>query len=200
MSARGLDPATGAAMLKALASGGNVPADEGLDVAGLSLSALADHIEQTHHAYVRAELPRLVEMAARVTRKHAWRDRRLPEVLATVEALAAELFSHLEKEERILFPLVRQIDAGAAADAHGGSIANPIRQMESEHDHAGRALASLRALTDDFRPDEAACNTQRALLAGLEAFEADLHRHVHKENNILFPRAMARASASAANA
>lgn len=190
LKARGLDPATGAAMLDTMAAGLDARADDGLDVSGLSLSALADHIERTHHAYVRSELPRLSEMAGRVARKHAWRDARLSEVFATVEALAAEMSSHIEKEERILFPLIRQIEAGAADDFHCGSVANPIRQMEHEHDDAGRALATLRTLTDGFRPAADACNTHRALLDGLEAFESDLHRHVHKENNILFPRAI----------
>ena len=93
----------------------------------------------------------------------------------------------------ILFPLVRQIEAGASDGFHCGSIANPIRVMEAEHESAGRATARLREHTDGFTPDAEACNTHRALLAGLAEFEADLHRHVHKENNVLFPRAIERA-------
>lgn len=187
--ARGLDPVTVLAMLDAAVLDAGAPE---VDVSGLTLTQLADHIEQTHHEYVKAELPRLVEMADRVARKHAWRDDRLKEMAETVTILANEMFSHMAKEERILFPLVRQLEAGAADGAfHGGSIANPIRQMEDEHDFAGRAVARLRELTDGFRPDENACNTHRALLGGLEEFEADLHRHVHKENNVLFPRALA---------
>lgn len=164
------------------------------DPAGMTLTQLADHIEQTHHVYVKAELPRLAEMAERVARKHGWRDARLAEVLQTVMGLAEEMFSHMQKEEMILFPLVRQIEAGSGDGFHCGSIANPIRVMEAEHESAGRATARLRELTDGFTPDAEACNTHRALLAGLADFEADLHRHVHKENNILFPRAIERAS------
>lgn len=191
--ARGLDPATVLALLDAATSALGAGAAE-VDAAAMTLTALADHIEQTHHTYVKAELPRLVEMSDRVARKHAWRDERLKEIAETVTVLADEMFSHMAKEERILFPFVRQIEAGAADNFHCGSIANPIRQMEEEHEFAGRAVARLRELTNGFQPDENSCNTHRALLGGLEEFEGDLHRHVHKENNILFPRALALAN------
>ncbi|MBA4136953.1 MAG: iron-sulfur cluster repair di-iron protein [Opitutus sp.] len=188
--ARGLDPATVLAMLEAATSALAAGTAE-VDAAAMTLTQLADHIEQSHHDYVKAELPRLVEMADRVARKHAWRDERLKEIAETVTLLANEMFSHMAKEETILFPFVRQLEAGAPDAFHCGSIANPIRQMEDEHEFAGRAVARLRELTGGFRPDADACNTHRALLGGLEEFEGDLHRHVHKENNILFPRALA---------
>jgi regulator of cell morphogenesis and NO signaling len=185
---RGLAPATVAAMLGAAARLlAAAPAE--VDAAAMSLTALADHIEQTHHAYLKDELPRLVEMAERVARKHGERDPRLREVAAVVLSLAQEMFSHMQKEEHILFPLVRRIEAGPAG-GFTASIADPIRQMEAEHDAAGRAVARLRELTGGFLPDSDACNTHRALLAGLEQLEADLHRHVHKENNVMFPRAL----------
>jgi regulator of cell morphogenesis and NO signaling len=167
-----------------------------IDAAALSQAELIDHIEQKHHAYVRGELPRLVEMADRLATKHGRRDPRLPEIADTVRALADEMASHMQKEEQILFPLVRRIEQGARDSFHCGSIANPIRMMEAEHESAGQALARLRELTDNFTPGAEACNTHRALLAGLAEFEQDLHRHVHKENNVLFPRALARAAAN----
>jgi regulator of cell morphogenesis and NO signaling len=191
-TSRGLSVQTVIAMLGAatatLTAG---PAE--VDAAAMSLTELADHIERTHHHYLKEELPRLVEMADRVSRKHGWRDSRLGEIAATVQGLVHEMFSHMEKEERILFPLVRQMDSGLPGGFQG-SLADPIRQMEAEHDDAGNAIARLRELTDGFRPDTEACNTHRALLAGLAELEADLHRHVHKENNILFPRALGRAN------
>ena len=189
---RGLDPATVAATLDgALAALDAAPAE--IDPATLTLTALADHIEGTHHAYVRVELPRLVELAERVARKHTHRDPRLADVLHTTVMLADEMMSHMAKEELVLFPFVRQLEAGARdGDFHCGSIANPIRQMEAEHEAAGGMLARLRELTNGFTPDAESCNSHRALLAGLAEFEADLHRHVHKENNLLFPRALAR--------
>jgi len=187
---RGLDAATVLALIEADAA----PARDEVDAAAMTLTALADHIETTHHAYVKAELPRLHGMAVKVATKHGWRDARLPEVAGIVENLVAEMFSHMEKEERILFPFVRQIESGAQDSFHCGSIANPIHVMEAEHEHAGQAVARLCELTDGFRPQPDDCNTHRALLAGLAEFEQDLHRHVHKENNILFPRALARAT------
>jgi regulator of cell morphogenesis and NO signaling len=188
-AAKGLDAATFALVLEAAAK---LPtAGPVVDAAGMSLAQLADHIEATHHAYLREELPALVEKADRVAEKHGWRDGRLAAVAVTMRGLADEMFHHMAKEEQILFPLVRELERNRSAANHGGSIANPIRQMEQEHDGAGNAVARLRELTDGFQPDAEACNTHRALLAGLARLETDLHEHVHKENNILFPRALA---------
>ena len=97
----------------------------------------------------------------------------------------------MAKEEQILFPRVRELEASGAVSHACGPLANPIRQMESEHDNAGGALARLRELTDGFTPDADSCNTHRAMLAGLAQLEGDLHEHVPKENNVLFPRALA---------
>jgi regulator of cell morphogenesis and NO signaling len=185
---RGLDVATTIALLDAAAAAqASGPAE--VDAAAMGLAELADHIESTHHAYLKTELPRLVEMADRVGAKHGWRDPRLPEVAAAVTTVADDMLAHMQKEEKILFPLVRQIEAGARGD-----LTAPIARMEAEHEAAGNLTARLRELTDGFTPDAEACNTHRALLAGLAEFESDLHRHVHKENNVLFPRALALAA------
>jgi len=191
---KGLEAKTVVVMLEAAVAAGEAGPAE-VDAAAMTLSELADHIEQTHHRYVKGELPRLLEMAERVCRKHGWRDARLPAVYETVQALTEEMMNHMQKEEAVLFPIVREIDAGATDGFHCGSIANPIRQMEIEHESAGNAVARLRELTNNFTPGLEDCNTHRALLAGLAEFESDLHRHVHKENNILFPRAIERAGA-----
>lgn len=194
-ASRGLSATTVVSILESAAAAlAAVPVE--VDAAGMSLTALADHVERTHHAYLKDELPRLAEMAERVARKHGDRDPRLAAVATIVVALTEEMFSHMHKEEHILFPLVRQIDTGQGG-RFAASIAAPIRQMETEHDDAGRATAQLRLLTDGFTPDAHACNTHRALLDGLARFEADLHQHVHKENNVMFPRAIALAAGSA---
>ena len=191
----GLDAATFAVLLEAAATLATVkPA---VDAIGMTLIALADHIESTHHAYLRAELPALIAKAERVAEKHSWRDSRLPAVLETLRELADEMLSHMAKEEEILFPLVRALERDGATPERRGALAGPIRVMESEHDAAGDAVARLRELTDGFTPDADACNTHRALLAGLAQLEADLHEHVHKENNVLFPRALALESSAA---
>lgn len=185
----GIDPTTLALVLEATADASDQrPA---VDVLAMSLADLADHIEATHHAYLRAELPFLVEKAEHVAQRHGATDRRLFAVAETVRELANEMFHHMMKEESVLFPVVRELERGGAANGHCGSIANPIRQMEHEHDTAGQALARLRELTDGFTPGPQACNSHCVLLAGLARLEGDLHEHVHKENNVLFPRALA---------
>ena len=185
---RGLDVSTFTAVLDAVPS---LAAEPPVDAGAMSLAALANHIERTHHAYVKAEMPVLVEQAERVAAKHGGRDERLLRVAETVRALADEMLHHMAKEERVLFPLVRNLERHQQRPTHCNSIAHPIRQMEHEHEGAGGAVARLREWTDNFTPPADACNTHRALLGGLARFESDLHQHVHKENNILFPRALA---------
>ncbi|MFO0787897.1 MAG: iron-sulfur cluster repair di-iron protein [Pirellulales bacterium] len=166
-----------------------------VDAASMSLTELADHIEQTHHAYLRAEFPRLLRMTERVASVHGDKDERLAAIRDTVKALVNELSSHLMKEELVLFPIVRRLDASdVPVVSHCGSIGNPIRQMEHEHQDAGGALGQLRSLSDDFTPPEWACNTYRAMLDALAHFEHDMHQHIHKEDNVLFPRALERES------
>lgn len=155
-----------------------------------TLSALIAHILQKHHAYLRNELPRLAKMVAKVHDVHGERHPELAEVRQTYDGLHVELASHMMKEEQILFPLIEAMESSQSLEAtHCGSVNNPISMMEHEHDSAGAALARMRSLTGDFAPPEDACNTYRVLLDGLAELEADLHRHIHKENNILFPRA-----------
>lgn len=162
-----------------------------VDASAMSLTDLADHIEQTHHVYLRSELPRLSELTAKVARVHGEHDGRLAQVSQTLEALSQELYQHMMKEEQVLFPMVRQLEqASTTPQFHCGSLANPVRQMELEHDTAGDALGDLRKLTDNFTLPEWGCNSYRAMLDGLAELEGDLHQHIHKENNVLFPRAL----------
>jgi regulator of cell morphogenesis and NO signaling len=154
------------------------------------LSELCDHIEHTHHAHMRQELPRLDVNLQKIAAKHGPHNPRLVELLDVFHALRAEYEQHALKEERILFPLIRLMEAGdLQAGSHCGSINNPIRVMMMEHDHAGDALKRMRELTGGFAAPDDACNTYRATMDALRELERDLHRHVHKENSILFPRA-----------
>lgn len=163
-----------------------------VDADAMSLTELADHIEQTHHAYLREELPRLDFMTEKVSRVHGDKDARLYKMREAFVALKAELEPHMMKEERILFPIVRQLEASADRPGfHCGSVANPIQQMEHEHDQAGKSLEILSETTDGYTPPEWACNTYRAMLDSLARLEADMHQHVHKENNVLFVKALA---------
>lgn len=155
------------------------------------LSDLADHIEKTHHAYLKTELPRLEQIIAKVLKAHGSHHPELAEVQRAFAALQAELVPHMFKEEQILFPAIRRLEQSDVPLAFPfGTVANPIRMMEHEHDTAGDALGQIRRETSDYRVPDDACNTYRAMLDGLLKLEQDLHRHIHKENNILFPRAI----------
>jgi regulator of cell morphogenesis and NO signaling len=186
---KGLDPQAFLAMLEQ----SDLTTDEEpmVDAATMSLTELADHILESHHAYLRAELPWLNGLTEKVAAVHGAHDPRLQELRQTFLLLAGELSSHMMKEEQILFPLIRRLDAGDMPAAfHCGSIANPIRQMELEHHDAGAALERMRTLTDEYSPPDWACNTYRAMLDALAHLERDMHQHIHKEDNVLFPRAL----------
>jgi regulator of cell morphogenesis and NO signaling len=157
-----------------------------------TMGEVIGHIVATHHAYLYRELPRLADLAGRVVNAHGNRHPELRELRDVFESLGDELRSHMVKEEQVLFPIIARLEA--AIEMPGlrcGGVGNPIRVMEHEHDDAGAALARLRALTDGYTPPADACPTYRALLDGLAELEADLHLHIHEENNILFPRARA---------
>ncbi len=187
---KGLDPRTVVQMLAAFDSAAAAPAS-GVDPAKMGLAALADHIEQTHHAFLRNELPRLDAITEKVARVHGDHDPRLHGIRKAFVALSDEMHNHMIKEEKVLFPMIRQLEGTRdIAVIHCSSLAYPIRQMESEHDSAGGGLALMHDLSDNFTPPDWACNTYRAMLDGLANLERDLHQHVHKENNVLFPRAM----------
>lgn len=163
-----------------------------IDADALSLTDLANHIEQTHHAYLRQELPRLDQITQKVASVHGDKDSRLFQVRQAFIALRDELNSHMMKEEVVLFPIIRQLEkADGPQQFHCGSVANPIRQMELEHDRAGNALEIMNKSSDGYQPPDWACNTYRAMLDGLSVLERDLHQHIHKENNVLFPKAIA---------
>jgi regulator of cell morphogenesis and NO signaling len=161
-----------------------------------SLSALVAHIVDVHHAYVRRELPRLAELAQKVVNRHGDTKPELPEIQARVAQITEELTEHLAKEEVVLFPYVAKLEraaTGGTPKPQGcfGTVANPIRMMMQEHDAAGELLAEVRRLSNDFTPPVGACPTFHAFYRGLYEFEQDLHQHIHLENNILFPKAIA---------
>ncbi len=186
---KGLDPQTVLARLEKSAIASSE--ESVVDVVAMSLTELVDHIEKTHHTYLRSEFPRLDSLTEKVVSAHGEKDARLGQIREILLALSEELSNHMMKEEQILFPMVRQLDASETTPSfHCGSLANPIGQMESEHAGAGSALEKLRTLADDYAPPDWACNTYRVMLDALNKLEHDLHQHIHKENNVLFPRAL----------
>jgi regulator of cell morphogenesis and NO signaling len=160
------------------------------------LSDLIEHIKSTHHVFVRQECPRIEALAEKVVSKHGANHPELAEVHTMFSALADELAVHLMKEEQVLFPYVVRMEEAALAGepvppAMFGTVVNPIRMMMQEHDGAGDALRKLRATTSNYAVPNDACTTYATLYEALLGFEADLHQHIHLENNILFPRAVA---------
>lgn len=161
------------------------PADSTkIDWTDAPLDELIDHILTTYHEPLREELPRLQSMAHKVLRVHGDSDPEMLNALNSVlDDLVTELYAHMLKEERILFPMIKQ--------GRGAMAATPVSVMEHEHESAGNALHQMRELTNDYDPPEWACTTYRALFSGLSDLEEALHEHIHLENNILFPRATA---------
>lgn len=153
------------------------------------LHALVEHIVATYHEPLREELPRLEAMAAKVHRVHVSKAPYLARLDAIVSELSADLQLHMRKEEAVLFPAIRTVEAGGGRTPI--PISAPITVMEAEHDRAGTLLSELRSITDGYVAPGWACQTFRALYHGLAELEAAMHVHVHLENNVLFPRAIA---------
>lgn len=154
-------------------------------------SALAHDIVDTHHAYLWEEMPRLGELVDKVHRVHGDKHAELTRVREAFHEAVADLEPHLTKEERVLFPAISRLEkADGPVTFPFGRLANPIKAMLAEHDLVGDLFKEIRTLTDDYTPPEGACGSYRAMLSGLQEMENDLHVHIHKENNILFPRVL----------
>jgi regulator of cell morphogenesis and NO signaling len=161
-----------------------------------SLSDLIDHIQNTHHNYVRQETSRLLPLFEKVCSVHGSNHPELYALRETFTDLADELRNHLFKEERILFPYIVRLEEAviekeSVIPPPFGTVQNPVAMMIHEHDNAGEALRFLRRRTNGYTAPPDACPSYRLLYSALADFEADLHQHIHLENNILFPRAIA---------
>ena len=161
-----------------------------------SLSELITHIKSTHHKYTRDETVRLAALLQKVSSVHGKNHPELFAIRETFGWVSQELMTHMMKEEMVLFPYIERMEESVIQNepvlpAPFGSVQNPVALMEHEHDSAGAALRSMRKSSNDFTPPSDACISYQTLYKALEAFEADLHRHIHLENNILFPRAIA---------
>ncbi len=159
------------------------------------LDVLVRHLVDHHHAYIRNTSPTIIAWLDRLVERHGDRHPELADVRSTFVAMTEEMSTHMMKEEHIVFPAIGELAAakrlgGRRPISPFGTIANPIRMMEADHEEAGDLLARLRTLTDGFAPPDGACTTYRSCYAELARYEQDLHRHVHLENNVLFPRAI----------
>jgi regulator of cell morphogenesis and NO signaling len=161
-----------------------------------SLAELISHIVRTHHAYVRTQIPEVERLLDKVHSKHGENHPELTAIHSTFHGLGQELTMHMMKEENVLFPYIERMEEAVLQHEPilpppFGTVANPVRMMEHEHEDAGVALRTLRETSQDYTPPEDACTSFRALYTALGNFEKDLHQHIHLENNVLFPRAIA---------
>ena len=157
------------------------------------LAKLIQHIVRKHHMFCRQEMPRLQALAEKVRSRHGAAHPELIEIEKILSELCSEMATHMLKEEQVLFPHIARMEhcslAGEALPpAFFGSVKNPVATMFNEHESAGDLLRQMRKLSSDFTPPMGACPSYQGLFHGLLGFEKDLHRHVHLENNILFPR------------
>ena len=185
---KGVPIATVIEQLEAEQAAKSAPVD---NPAELPTDELAEYIFEKHHRFLWDELPRLRAMSERVAHVHGPHTPSLVELFRVFCQLEEELTSHLMKEEQILFPAIVKMVADPDRSI---AVEGPIECMLSEHNEAGEALARLRELSHGFQPPPDACNTYRALFAGLQDLEEDLHRHIHLENAVLFPQARAMAT------
>jgi len=166
------------------------------DFKSWDLDFLADYIVNTHHKYVVDASKIIIEYSDKVASVHGHHYSEVEEINKLFHLLVIDLKAHMQKEEQILFPYIKGIVAGVKDEQNVScsnlkTVKNPISVMEHEHDEAGDIVKEIARLSNNFTPPEEACNTFRALYAGLEEFQNDLFQHIHLENNILFPKAIA---------
>jgi len=175
-------------------SGQAFPSDSDWQTA--PLADLISHIKNTHHKYTREEIARLGPLFDKVCSVHGEHHPELLPLRATFQGLAQELTTHMMKEEMVLFPYMERMEESVIQKepilpAPFGTVRNPVSMMEHEHDSAGNALRAIRASSNSYTAPPDACVSYQTLYKTLAEFEADLHQHIHLENNILFPRAIA---------
>jgi len=160
------------------------------------LHFLAQHIQNIHHSYVEDSIPILFQYTNKVAEVHSQTNPELIKIQELFAEVAGELTQHLKKEELILFPFIHKMEKASKNNIkiqrpHFGSVESPIAMMEEEHETAGDIFKEIAQLTNNYTLPPNACNTYKALYHKLEEFENDLHLHIHLENNILFPKALA---------
>jgi regulator of cell morphogenesis and NO signaling len=170
--------------------------DAGIDFKSWPLDLLADYIEKTHHRYVEEKTQVLLPFLDKLCSVHGSNHPELFKINELFKGCATELAKHMKKEELILFPFIKKmvqasIDKVTIQKPPFGSVENPIEMMMEEHDAEGERFRKIASLTNDYTAPEDACNTYRVTFAMLNEFEQDLHKHIHLESNILFPKAIA---------
>lgn len=172
-----------------------VQGNDSLDFQKATLSELVGHILDKHHVYTKEEMARLEPLIDKVIAAHGENHPELRKLGELFQELCADLKPHMFREEQILFPYIVEMEMSAlqnrpAPFAPFGTVSNPIRMMMMEHDAVGDLLRELRAISSSYTVPADGCIGYQTLYQALEAFEGDLHQHIHLENNILFPRAI----------
>src|SRR5690554_7144731 len=173
-----------------------VPNEDNMDYNFWPMDLLADYIEKKHHRYVEERIPLLLQYLNKLCKVHGDVHPELFDITRLFSETAGELTSHMKKEELILFPYIRKMlkkskDGSPLLDAiHFRTVKNPIKMMMQEHENEGERFEKIATLTQNYDPPADACNTYRVTYALLDEFESDLHKHIHLENNILFPKAI----------
>ena len=170
--------------------------DYGIDFNSWPLDLLVVYIEKTHHRFVEEKTPVIIQYLDKLCGVHGINHPELFQINELFLRSAGELAQHMKKEELILFPFIKEMmgatkSHGSVVPPHFGTVNNPIKMMMEEHDNEGERLKKIAVLTNNYTPPEDACNTYRVTYAMLEEFEQDLHKHIHLESNILFPKAKA---------
>lgn len=173
----------------------NSAPDRASDYNSWKLDFLTDHILNVHHQYVEESSTLLLQYSKRVNHVHGHHYTELAQIEALVLQVVQAMAGHQRKEELILFPFIKKLvkaerENSPLPSVHFGSVENPIKMMEDEHEEAGEILRKIAQLSNNYTPPPGACNTYRAFYAKLDEFEQDLHQHIHLENNILFPKAL----------
>jgi regulator of cell morphogenesis and NO signaling len=181
-------------LLKEIESVLNTKGDSGIDFNSWPIDLLADYIEKTHHRYVSEKTPTLLQFLDKLSRVHGANHPELLQINELFKGCAGELAQHMKKEELILFPFIKKMVQATISDEliaqpHFGTVENPIAMMMHEHDAEGERFRKIAQLSNDYTPPADACNTYKVTFAMLQEFEQDLHKHIHLENNILFPKA-----------
>ncbi|MCJ8154549.1 iron-sulfur cluster repair di-iron protein [Chryseobacterium sp. SSA4.19] len=175
----------------------NLPKSSGdsIDFNSWPLDLLADYVEKTHHRYVEEKTPVLQAFLDKLCKVHGGSHPELFQIRDLFESSAQDLGAHMKKEELMLFPFIKnmvnaKISGNAIQQPPFGTVENPVNMMKHEHTVEGERLRKIAELTDEYNPPADACNTYRVTFSMLQDFENDLHKHIHLENNILFPKAI----------
>ena len=172
-----------------------IPLSRPLPYGDWSLDFLSDYIVNTHHSYVKKNLPDIKAFAEKVMKVHGAQHPELVRINQLVQEIYAELVAHMAKEEKVLFPYIKELVAANKNTTplhapHFGSVQTPINMMEMEHELVGKNLEEIRILSSNYLLPQDACASYSLLYRLLDEFEEDLHLHIHLENNILFPKAL----------